>query len=99
MSNHETSDLTGFEEPSPERLAYLERDRWPEFERELRTRRPRKIRFDFHHFGAEPGPWEWLVCRCRTWEEVGQVLNRQRVGWERKAGRIEMDGMNIYRCA
>ncbi len=95
-------DLTGFAgDPAAaaERLAHLERDRWPEFERELRLRRPRRFRFDVHHYGAERRPWEWLVWRCRTWDEVERVLNRNKIAWERERGQIVMDGMSIFRCA
>ena len=36
-----------------ERMAHLERDRWPEFERELRMRRLRKIHFDLCRWSEE----------------------------------------------
>jgi hypothetical protein len=91
--------LTGLEQIGAERLAHIERDRWPEFERELKQRRPRKFHFDCHHYGAERQPWEWLVWRCRSWAEVERVLNRHRVDWERERGNIVMEGMGIYRCA
>jgi len=42
-------DLTGLEQIDAERLVYIERDRWPEFERELKKRRPRVAHFDVHH--------------------------------------------------
>jgi hypothetical protein len=47
MSKIFSSDLTGILQDglAPEALAHLERDRWPEFERELRLRRNRKARF------------------------------------------------------
>ena len=94
---------TAFDTPTTENLnsaciAHLDRDRWPEFERELRMRRLRKVSFDCHHYVAESQPWEWQVCRCRSWAELEKVLNWQRVGWERKGGRIEMEGMSIFRC-
>jgi hypothetical protein len=98
MSNLQSSDLTGFEKSRSDRVEHLERDRWPEFERELRRRRPRITRFDVHHYGAERQPWEWLVWPCRTWTEVERVLNRHRVDWERENGEIVMEGMRIYRC-
>jgi hypothetical protein len=79
-------------------LAELERDRWPEFERELRGRRPRRFRFDVHHYGASCQGWEWLVRSCRTWAEVERVLNRHRVMWEREAGELVLAGMRIFRC-
>lgn len=98
VQNIATSALTGLEQIGAERLAYLERDRWPEFERELRQRRPRITRFDVHHYGDGRQPWEWLVWRCRTWAEVERVINRHKVDWKREHGRIVMDGMSIYRC-
>jgi len=87
-----------FMSASAERLAHLERDRWPEFERELRRRRPRRFHFDAHHYGAPSQSWEWLVRSCRTWTEVERVLNRHRVTWERVAGEIVLAGMRIFRC-
>jgi hypothetical protein len=96
---HESSSLTGFDADEAERLAYLERDRWPEFERELRKRRPRITHFDVHHYGAERQRWEWLIWRCRTWGEVERVLNRHGMDWEREPGYIVMQGMRIYRCS
>jgi hypothetical protein len=98
MSNERTSDLTPFWPDATGSLEHLERDRWPEFERELRLRRPRLIRFDAHHYGAERQSWEWQVGRCRTWAEVERVLNRHRVAWKHKHGEIHMDGATIYRC-
>jgi hypothetical protein len=81
-----------------ERLAHLERDRWPEFERELWARRPRRVRFDIHHYGAAPQRWDWLVHRCRNWTEVERVLNRHHVPWEQGRGEILIDRATIYRC-
>jgi hypothetical protein len=81
-----------------ERLRYLERDRWPEFERELRLRRPRKFRFDIHHYGLAPQRWEWLVHRCRSWAEVERVLNYNRVDWKRERGEIVLEDATIFRC-
>lgn len=98
MSKSDFSDLTHFSPAPSEAVTHLERDRWPEFERELRRRRPRITRFDVHHYGAERQPWEWLVWPCRTWAEVERVLNRHRVDWEREGGEIVMEGMRIYRC-
>ena len=91
--------LTPFErsDVAPDRLAELERDRWPEFERELRRRRFRVIHFDTCNYDGERRGWEWLVHRCRTWTEVERVLNRHRVDWDRKNGEIIMDGMTIFR--
>ena len=83
---------------APETLAHLERDRWPEFERELRARRWRVVRFDVHHYGAARQPWEWLLWRCRKWDEVERVLNRHRVDWQRERGALLIDGATIYRC-
>ena len=81
---------------APEALAHLERDRWPEFERELSARRC--VRFDLHHYGMERQRWEWLIQRCRSWSEVERVLNRHRVDWRRERGEIFLDGATIYRC-
>ena len=88
-------DLTGSD---AERLAHLERDRWPEFERELRARRWRVVRFDVHHYGMEKQRWEWLLWRCRNWGEVERVLNRHRVPWEQGQREILIEGATIYRC-
>jgi hypothetical protein len=86
-------------EPSEaERLAHLERDRWPEFERELRRRRWRVVRFDVHHYGLAPQGWEWMVWRCRNWAEVERVLNKHRVEWRRERGEILLDGATVHRC-
>jgi hypothetical protein len=88
------------EEAPAERLVHLERDRWPEFERELQRRRPRRIRFSVTHYRMEErARWEWMIARCRTWSEVERVLNRHGVDWKRERGEIAIDGMNIYRCA
>ena len=97
--NIATSALTGLEQTEADRLAHLERDRWPELERELKQRRPRITHFDIHHYGDGQQPWEWLVRQCRNWGEVERVLNRHRVDWNRKRGEIVMEGMRIYRCA
>jgi hypothetical protein len=94
MRNH----LTLFPPPGPVGLEYLERDRWPEFERELRHRRPRRCRFDIHHYGLAPQRWEWLLHRCRNWDEVERVLNRHRVDWRRGRGEILLGEATIYRC-
>lgn len=83
---------------APEALAHLERDRWPEFERELWARRSRKFRFGIHHYGLAPQRWEWLLHRCRSWCEVERVLNRHRVDWRRERGEILLEGATIYRC-
>ena len=96
-----TSVLTGFEEVSPERLAYLERDRWPEFERELRLRRNRKSRFILSvSYGERPG-WAWMIWQCRKWEEIEKVLNRHNVDYQWKERRtvLELSDAEIYRYA
>jgi hypothetical protein len=101
MSKNFFSGLTGFlpdEAGAAERLAHLERDRWPEFERELRRRRWRVVRFDCHHYGAERQPWESLVWSCRTWAEVERVLNKHGVDWKREDGRLVLDRMSVFRC-
>lgn len=86
------------EEAPAERLLHLERDRWPEFERELQGRRPRCIRFGVcHHREGERERWEWMVSRCRTWSEVERVLNHHHVDWKREGGEIVLDGVGIFR--
>jgi hypothetical protein len=97
MSNSKTSGLTGLEQIDADRLAYIERDRWPELEQELRQRRPRKFHFGTCSYDGGRRGWEWLVYRCRSWTEVEKVLNRHKMDWERKSGEIVMDGMSIYR--
>ena len=95
------TDLTGFEESTPERLAYLERDRWPEFERELRKRHNRKRGFLLRqHYGKLPY-WTWMIWQCRKWEEIEKVLNRHNVDYRWKEGRrvVEWDGAEINRYA
>lgn len=101
MSNLETSDLTGFEEITPARLAHLERDRWPEFERELRLRRLRKIHFDLCQWSGERPRWGWLINRCRKWDEVEKVLNRHNVAfsWKHRRAVLELDGAEIFRLS
>ena len=86
------------ETAAAEALRHLERDRWPEFERELWARRPCRYHFDLHHYGADPARWEWLVHRCRNWSEVERVLNRHRVPWEQGQREILIEGATIYRC-
>ena len=92
------SDLTPFEPDGLGGVEHLERDRWPELERELRRRRLRRVRFDIHHHGMSPQRWEWLIHRCRKWAEVERVLNRHRVAWKHERGELHMDGATIYRC-
>jgi hypothetical protein len=93
-------DLTGFEAGSvpAEVLAPLERDRWPEFYRELYRRRLRKVYFDIHHYGLERQVWAWMVGRSRTWAEVERVLNQHRVDWKRaNRHEVTINGATIYR--
>ncbi len=99
MSNHETSGLTVLENENAERLAHLERDRWPEFERELRVRRLRKIHFDLSQWSGERPRWGWLINRCRRWEEVERVLNKhnEEYRWKHRREVLELDGAEIYR--
>ena len=101
MSNLETSDLTGFEEITPARLAHLERDRWPEFERELRLRRNRKAHFALSVWHGERPQWAWLIWACRKWEEVEKVLNRHNVEyrWKHRRAVLELDGAEIFRLS
>jgi hypothetical protein len=89
--NESSSGLTTLSDPG--------RDRWPEFERELRQRRPRRFRFDTCNHDGDRRGWEWMVWRCRTWTEVSRVLNKHRVDWERSQGQIRMDGMTINRAS
>ena len=101
MSNHETSVLTGFEEITPEHMAHLERDRWPEFERELRKRHNRKTHFLLRqHSGERPG-WAWLIWQCRKWEEIVKVLNRHHVEyrWKDRRTVLELNSAEISRYA
>jgi hypothetical protein len=85
------TDLTALSDPG--------RDRWPEFERELRQRRPRRFHFHTCNHDGDRRSWEWMVWRCRTWTEVSRVLNKHRVDWERSQGQIRMDGMTINRVS
>ncbi len=98
--NIPTSGLTVFEELTPERLAYLERDRWPEFERELRFRRNRKTHFMLRqHYAGSPG-WAWMIWKCRKWEEIEKVLNKHNADyrWIDRRRVLELDRAEIYRC-
>ena len=101
MSNHETSGLTVLENENAERLTYLERDRWPEFERELRLRRLRKIHFDLCQWSGERPRWGWMINRCRKWEEIERVLNRHNVAfcWKHRRAVLELDGAEIFRLS
>ena len=79
-------------------LSDIERDRWPEFERELNSRRVRRFHFDTCAYDGERRGWERLVWRCRTWTEVTRVLNKHRVDWERIGhGQIRLEAMTITR--
>ena len=101
MSKNLSAGLTPFAPVAPatlEHLEHLERDRWPEFERELWARRPRRVRFDIHHYGAAPAPWEWLVRRCLNWTKIERVLNRHRVAWTRERGELRIEGATVFRC-
>jgi hypothetical protein len=95
------TDLTGFEEIPPGQLAHLERDRWPEFERELRLRRLRKIHFDLCTWRGERPRWDWLINRCRKWEEIERVLNRHNVDyrWKHRREVLELEDAEIYRLS
>jgi hypothetical protein len=74
-------------------------DRWPEFELELRARRPRRFRYDTCNHDGERRGWAWMIWRCRTWVEVERVLNRHRVDWHRSQHQIRIDGMTINRVS
>jgi hypothetical protein len=89
--NESTSGLTPSADP--------ERDRWPEFERDLRARRPRRFHYDTCNHDGERRGWEWMIWRCRNWTEVAKVLNKHRVDWERRQGQIRLDGMTINHIA
>jgi hypothetical protein len=94
-----TSGLTGFEEITPERLTHLERDRWPEFERELRVRRNRKAHFILSVWYGERPRWAWLIWQCRKWDEVERVLNRHNVDyrWKHQRAVLELEDAEIFR--
>lgn len=98
-----TSDLTALPQGglAPEALAHLERDRWPEFERELRLRRPRRIRFDLCTWYGERPRWGWLIPRCRKWDEIERVLNRHRVDyhWKHRRAVIAFEDSEVYRLS
>ena len=96
-----TCGLTVLEDENPERLAYLERDRWPEFERELRMRRNRKTHFLLRpRYGDRPR-WDWMITQCRKWEEIERVLNKQNENyrWIDRRWVLESDSVEIYRYA
>lgn len=103
MSNQSTSGLTLFSECglAPETLAHLERDRWPEFERELRTRRNRKVHFDLCVWHIERPRWAWLIGKCRQWGEVEKVLNKHNVehGWKHRGQVMKIEDGEIYRLS
>lgn len=99
MSKTSSSDLTGDGETIAEQIAKLDRESWEELEEQLWLRCPLKCRFDVHYYGIEHRPWEWLIKRCHTWEEVERVLNWYKVDWERDGLRkIVLEGMLIFRC-
>lgn len=99
------NDLTAFSQGGlpPDALAHLERDRWPEFERELRKRRNRKARFILSIWYGERPQWAWLLWQCRKWDEVERVLNKHNVGhrWKHRWQVIEIEGGDgeIYRLS
>jgi len=88
---------------APDALAHLERDRWPEFERELRKRRNRKARFILSMWYGERPCWAWMLWQCRKWEEVEKVLNKHRVDyrWKHRWQVMELESCDgeIYRLA
>jgi hypothetical protein len=97
------TDLTAFSQNglAPEVLAHLERDRWPEFERELRRRRLRKTHFDLWQFYGDRPRWVHLLWQCRKWEEVEKVLNKHNVGyrWKQRRAVMELPDAEIYRLS
>ncbi len=82
---------------APETLAHLERDRWPEFERELRKRHNRKTHFILSVWYGERPLWAWMIWQCRKWEEVERVLNRNNVAFRRKHRRAVLEDAEISR--
>ncbi len=99
MSKAMFSDLTKGEPSVAEELAELDRKLWEGLEEQLWLRCPWQCRFDVHHFGIQQRPWEWLIQRCHTWEEVERVLNWHKVDWKKEGYRkIVTEGMLIFRC-
>lgn len=95
------STPTNFEirEDDAEQISRLDQKLWDELEEELSLRCPYRCRFDVHHIGIQQRPWEWLIQRCYTWEEVEQVLNWHKVEWKREGrSRILVGGVLIFRC-
>jgi hypothetical protein len=99
MSKTSLSSLTQGELSPEEEIAQLDRKLWEELEGELSLRCPYKCRFGVHYLGIEQRPWEWLIQRCYTWEEVERVLNWHKVDWKREGqGKILTGNKLIFRC-
>lgn len=96
-------DAITTENLSAGQLAHLERDRWPEFERDLRLRRNRKVHFDLCTWHMERPGWAWLICRCRKWDEVERVLNKHNLGycWKHRWHVMQIEGGDgeVYRLS
>ena len=99
MSKPIFSGLTQIEISVAEEIAQLDRQIWEGLEDQLWLRSPYKGQFDIHYFEQQQRPWEWMVLRCQTWEEVGRVLNWHKVEWWREGYRkiITKDGVLIFR--
>jgi|GEM_PF-4950539 len=97
--NTTNSKLDGVGES--DRIADLDQQLWDGFEEQLWLRSAYKGEFDVHYFEQQERPWEWLILRCQTWDEVERVLNWHKVQWYRDGYRkiIVKDGMLIFRCA
>jgi hypothetical protein len=83
---------------SPEVVAHLERDRWPEFERELRQRRVRRLWFALCEWNGERA-WGWMIHRCRKWGEVERVLNRHNIDyhWKHRGAVLQCEEAQVHR--
>jgi hypothetical protein len=101
MLNASSFNLTGGEKNVVEQLADLDQQLWKGLEDQLWLRSPYKGRFDLHCFERQPQPWEWMILRCQTWEEVERVLNWHKVEWHRDGYRkiLTQNKMLIFRCA
>lgn len=94
------SKLDVIGETVAEQLAELDRQLWEGLEEQLWLRSPYKGRFDIHYYEQQGCPWEWMILRCQTWEEVERVLNWHKVEWWRDGYRkiVIEEGVLIFRC-
>lgn len=100
MSKTSFSDLTqGDADKAGEQIAEMDWELWRGFEEELFQRCSYKSRFDVHYLGNQKQPWEWMIQRCETWDEVERVLDWYKVEWKRD-GRSKILTWNklIFRC-